>query len=543
MENKRPLSILRYNAEKMRDNGAPQEYIAKYLADNGSNFQQIMAVASPSQEVLDRALEMEKSGEFAKRKELEAQVTEKAEKSKERLKDLEYAQGVARSVGGGLLYGTADEIESALTGQDVGSIRQEQQKFAEAHPVANIAGTVAGAIANPLGSVGMAGKGASTATKIVRGALTSGVQAGLYGIGEGEGDLANRLSNALDYAKTGAVVGGAIPAVGWGLKKAGGLAGDVLGLTTGTGKAVQQAYKAGQAGDDVFLANMRGKANIEDVVDEAKTAVRNIRNESMSRYRTAMSGLPEEKINVNKVADAIDDEISQNMFNKGVIDDTADDFLKKAKKKLSDLTGGTDGVVDVRDADKIKRSIQSIDVPMDAKNAKRIKKSILDALKGEIKEKAPKYSDIMKDYSSVAGQLDEVERVLSLGGKSSADTAVRKLQSLMREGVETNYGNRVKLADYLERAGGANIRNAVAGQSLSTFIPRGIVARGLAGLQSMSALTNPASVLKLALMSPRAVGESAYLLGRLANQAGKATARIPKSAAVYTPLAKALGGM
>lgn len=543
MENKRPLSILRYNAEKMRDNGAPQEYIAKYLADNGSNFQQIMAVASPSQEVLDRALEMEKSGEFAKRKELEAQVTEKAEKSKERLKDLEYAQGVARSVGGGLLYGTADEIESALTGQDVGSIRQEQQKFAEAHPVANITGTVAGAIANPLGSVGMAGKGASLGTKVVRGALTSGVQGGLYGLGEGEGGLANRLSNALDYTKTGAVIGGGLPIAGWGLKKAGGLAGDVLGFTTGTGKAVQQAYKAGQAGDDVFLANMRGKASFQDVVDDAKRASQKIRNDAMNRYRTAMEGLPKEKINVSTVIKSIDDEIAENMFNKGVVDDTADAFLQKAKKKLLDLTSGTKGNVDVRDVDKIKQAIQSIDVPMEARNASRIKKGIVDSLKSEIQAKAPKYNAIMKDYGSVAERLKEIDKAFSIGSRSSKDTAVRKLQSLMRDNVTTNYGNRLRLADYLEGVGGANIRNAVAGQSLSSVLPRGLVSQGLAGMQGLSLVANPAKALSLVLMSPRAVGESAYALGKLANQAGKVTSRIPKSAAVYTPLAKALGGI
>lgn len=543
MENKRPLSILRFNAEKMRDNGAPKEYIAKYLADNGSNFQQIMAVASPSQEVLDKALEMERSGEFAKRKELEEQVTAKAEKSKERLKGLEYAQGVARSVGGGLLYGTADEIESAITGQDVDKIRQEQAKFTAEHPVASIGGTVAGAIANPLGAVGMAGKGASLGTKVARGALTSGVQGGLYGLGEGEGGLANRLSNALDYAKTGAVIGGGLPIAGYGLRKAGGLASDVLGFTTGTGKAVQQAYKAGQAGDDVFLANMRGKSSFQNVVDDAKSAVRNIKNDAQKRYNSAMSNLPEEKISLRSIKDQINELRAKNVLGKGVVSDSADDFLNKAGKKLDEFTADSvDDILSVREADKVKQAIWDIET-REGSAGEGLKNILYGSLKNEISEKAPIYNSIMKDYAGVAETLKEIEKTFSLGGRYNKDTAVRKLQSLMRDNVATNYGNRLKLADYLEKFGGANIRNAVAGQSLSSVLPRGLVSQGLAGVQGLSLATNPAKALSLVLMSPRAVGESAYALGQLANQAGKITARVPKNAAVYTPLAKALGGM
>lgn len=422
-----------------------------------------------------------------------------------------------------------------MTGQDVESIKKEQQKFTEEHPVASIASTVAGALANPLGAVGMAGKGASVATKLGRGIATGGVQSGLYGLGEGEGDLKNRLSNALDYAKTGAIVGGAIPVAGLTAKGVG----NVLGFTTGTGKAVGQAYKAGQAGDDVFLRNMRGKANIQDVVDDAKRAVRNIKNESMERYRTAMAGLPEEKIDISTIVNTIDDEVLDNMFNKGVIDETAGNFLKKARLKLEELTSGTNGIVDVKDADKIKKALQSIDVPMEAENALRIKRNVLNSLRNEISEKAPTYNKIMRDYGDVANTLKDIEKALSLGGKSSKDTAVRKLQSLMREGVETNYGNRLKLADYLENIGGANIRNAVAGQSLSSLMPRGMVARGLAGVQGLSVLSNPATMLSLALSSPRLVGEMAYKLGKISN----VTSKVPKSATVYAPLVKALGGM
>lgn len=512
---KRPLEVLAYNAKQMLSQGASDAEIDAYLAENGATPEQVMAVPATDEKVLNRILEEEKSGEWAKVQAALAESRARIEKERRKLERIKTGQGVARGFADGLFFGFADEIESALFGQDVESVRQEQKEFSQAHPMLAIGSTIAGAVANPLNALGVAGKGASLGTKVARGALTGGAQGALYGLGSGEGGIENRLESA---AKTGALsagLGAAMPAAVEGVKAGAKAIGKGLGFTTGTGGAVEQAFKAGQAGDETLLKNMRGQGNIQDVVTDAKRAAQKIRNDAMERYRVAMEGLPAEKINVNPVVQAIDDEIASNMLNKGVVDETADKFLQKAKEKLLDLTTGTNGAVDVRDVDKIKQAIQSIDVPIESRNALRIKTNITSALKQEIQTAAPTYNAIMKDYATVAGKLKEIDKALSLGGTSSADTAVRKLQSLMREGVETNYGNRLSLAEYLEKAGGANIKNAVAGQSLSSWMPRGLVARGLAGAQTVASVANPATGLSLAAAMPRVVGESAYKLGQL----------------------------
>lgn len=518
---KRPLQVLAYNAKQMLSQGASDAEIDAYLAENGATPEQVMAAPAADEKVLNRILEKEKSGEWAKQQAVAEEAAARAEKGRRNIERLETALGVARGFGEGLTFGAIDEIESAVSGRDIDTIRQEQKEFSQAHPMLAIGSTIAGAVANPLGAVGQAAKGASLGTKIARGALTGGTQGALYGFGSGEGGIENRLESA---AKTGALsagLGAAIPVAVEGVKAGRKAIGKGLGFTTGTGGAVEQAFKAGQAGDETLLTNMRGQGNIQDVVTDAKRAAQKIRNDAMERYRVAMEGLPAEKINVNPVVQAIDDEIAANMLNKGVVDETADKFLQKAKEKLLDLTTGTNGAVDVRDVDKIKQAIQSIDVPIESRNALRIKTNITGALKQEIQTAAPTYNAIMKDYATVAGKLKEIDKALSLGGTSSADTAVRKLQSLMREGVETNYGNRLSLAEYLEKAGGANIKNAVAGQSLSSWMPRGLVARGLAGAQTVASVTNPATGLSLAAAMPRVVGESAYKLGQLSTALSK----------------------
>lgn len=541
MENKRPLSILRFNAEKMRDNGAPQEYIAKYLADNGSNFQQIMSVASPSQEVLDRALEMEKSGEFAKRKELEAQVTEKAEKSKERLKDLEYAQGVARSVGGGLLYGTADEIESAITGQDVDKIRQEQARFTAEHPVASIGGTVAGAIANPLGAVGMAGKGASLGAKVVRGALTSGVQGGLYGLGEGEGGLANRLSNALDYAKTGAVIGGSIPLAVAGIKGLSSLGAETLGLTSGAGgESIKRGFEAGKRNSQTFKQAMRGKVDAFKAVDEAEQAIKSM---ELSRGREFAKALPKNGnmlLPEKSVQIAYDTALGQISGVKAGVDDVASVALGKVRRLLenvNDLGGFT-----FNNALEVKTAIDDIIAPLNRageKNAVRILRPIQQAVKDTMIDAVPEYGKALKNFAEQSKLIDNIKTALSSG--KSPTTELRALQSITRQSVAGAQGGKIQLGKVLDEVSGGRLLDTIAGGQVSQWMPRDAL-RGGAGILSALKL-DPLGIAGALALSPRAVGETAFALGKLANQAGKVTSRIPKSAAVYTPLAKALGGL
>ena len=129
----------------------------------------------------------------------------------------------------------------------------------------------------------------------------------------------------------------------------------------------------------------------------------------------------------------------------------------------------------------------------------------------------------MQDYSDATDQIKEIEKSLSLGQKASADTAMRKLQSLMRNNVSTNYGQRLKLAQELEQKGGGQLMPALAGQALSSPTPRGL----------QSASTIPTAMLGygaggpvmaaggLLTGSPRLMGEAAYYTGKGAGIGGQ----------------------
>jgi hypothetical protein len=169
--------------------------------------------------------------------------------------------------------------------------------------------------------------------------------------------------------------------------------------------------------------------------------------------------------------------------------------------------------------DALKRRIGGVleSLPFEEKTARLAAGKVYSAVKGSIEKQAPGYSKVMADYTRASEQITEIERAFSLGGRASQDTAMRKLQSLSRNNVNTNYGNRLDLARSLESEGGVNLMPAISGQAMNSWTARGLggQAENLATL-GLAAFHNPAAALALPLQSPKAVGASLYGLGRAA---------------------------
>jgi hypothetical protein len=158
-------------------------------------------------------------------------------------------------------------------------------------------------------------------------------------------------------------------------------------------------------------------------------------------------------------------------------------------------------------------------LPREEKTAFTAGKQIYDSVKNEIGKQAPTYAKVMKEYSDASELTKEIERALSLGQTASADTAMRKLQSLMRNNVNTNYGQRLNLAQQLESAGGRDLMPALAGQALSSKLPRGLQsATNIPSALLAYGTGGPAlATLDLLASSPKLVGEASYKYGQLAN--------------------------
>jgi hypothetical protein len=379
--------------------------------------------------------------------------------------------------------------------------------------VANAVGRVApGAtgLVQAIRSGGLSAPGANLATRAAGGAISGAATAG--------------LANPEDAAM-GAAFGGALPVA----VKGAGVAGDLLrrgagsfvknttGLMSGVGgEAVETAYKSGRSGGTNFLDNMRGNVPFTDVLDDAKAALTKMRMDRGAQYRQGMVDIASDKtvIDFAPIDNAVASLKSMGNYKGQTINKNA----AGAVDEISDLVNQWKGL-DPNEfhtpegLDALKQAIGDMrDATQFGTPARKAADTAYNAVKSEITKQAPTYSKVMKDYSEASELLKEVEKALSLGNKASADTSMRKLQSLMRNNVNTNYGNRLDLAKTLESSG-AEILPAVAGQAMSSWTPRGLAGATATPLAALGAVTNPLLLAGLPATSPRLLGEVAYGLG------------------------------
>lgn len=302
-----------------------------------------------------------------------------------------------------------------------------------------------------------------------------------------------------------------------------------LGLATGVGSdTVNTAFTSGLKGKDSFRENMRGEVPITQVLDDAKTNLSNMNAAKQSDYRSGMVDITNDKtiLNFDGIEKALSEAEGMVSFKKsGIAKDTkAVDALQKIRTKI-DLWKTLDPAEyhTPEGLDYLKQSLWEDfgKLAPEEKTAYSAGKKIYDAVKNEIGIQAPTYAKVMKDYSDSSELIHEIERTLSLGKKASSDTALRKLQSLTRNNVTTNYGGRTALAEQLAAQGGNDLMPALAGQAMSTFTPRNLAGQGGAVAAGLGAFSNPAMLAALPFMSPRLVGEAAYGAGNVGRLIGE----------------------
>ncbi len=302
----------------------------------------------------------------------------------------------------------------------------------------------------------------------------------------GGGSAAGRVPGLI--GRVGKVVGEAgraldpLSAVGRVAKTAGSkvvapLIGDI---GTGTGaesvrRAAGAGYTGGRAGE-TFQENLRGTASMDDVVADARNAVRQMRQERGRIYRAEMQrvGADTQVLDFSKIDRAVRSTAGIQTFKgmplspsthqiRGEIELAVAEWrnldprqfhtpagLDALKKKIGDLRDSTQyGTPERLVADRVYQSIRST-----------------------IVKEFPRYGKIMKGYEEASKTIKELERTLSLNPNATVDTALRKLQSVLRNNVNTNYGKRKHLADLLVNAGAPHLMEALAGQAMkSRYFP------------------------------------------------------------------------
>ncbi len=298
-----------------------------------------------------------------------------------------------------------------------------------------------------------------------------------------------------------------------------------LGMKTGVGtEAIEQAAQAGRQGNTTFLENMRGDVPMTNVLDDAQANLAQMNLNKQKDYRSGMVDIKNDKsiLDFKGIDQSLQNAQGMVSYKGKVKDKIALETVEKMRAKIDDWKNSDPAEFHTPEGlDNLKQSLWEDfgKLGKDEKLAYSVGKQIYDSVKTEISKQAPTYAKVMKEYSDASELTKEIERALSLGQTASADTAMRKLQSLMRNNVNTNYGQRLNLAQQLESAGGRDLMPALAGQALSSKLPRGIQsATNIPSAFLAYGTGGPAlAAVDLLASSPRLAGEASYKYGQLAN--------------------------
>lgn len=327
-------------------------------------------------------------------------------------------------------------------------------------------------------------------------------------------------------AKVGNVVtkaGGLLNPVNAVTKPTGLLARPLLGLSTGAGgDAITEAFRAGERGGTYgksFRANMRGKEPQDAVISDAKNALNKMVQDRRNEYIQGMAATKANKavLDYAPVETAMQDLVDTLFHGPVSTTDKASLSLAKEVGKSIDEWKKNFPNPTAEDFDRLKIKIDNLkpNWTQETGDQGRIISTMYNAVKNEIMAKEPTYAATMKAYEESKAVQTEIEQALSLKKKSSKDAALRKLQSVLRDNANTNYGSRVDNVKKLEATGAApNMMPKLAGQSLKSLAPRGLsklVTTGLLG----GAFFQPQLLAALPFTSPRLVGELTHLLGRM----------------------------
>lgn len=294
----------------------------------------------------------------------------------------------------------------------------------------------------------------------------------------------------------------------------------IFGAATGSGSdALKIAFESGQAGGDAqaaFLANIRGQASGEEVLTQAFDAMKEASKQKAKDYTTGMEVVKgaQKKVDFSAV-----DKVYQEVI----------DTYKIKTKKGDVLKGG----------DKLQAKLKEIDVKFQewknnpelhlAENMDALKQAVDDlwepdktgvpvtrvrnAIHEEIVKQVPEYAKTMKAYEQAVKLEKELMKELSLNKTAAAGTTLRKLQSVMRNNVNTNYGNRMEMLRNLD----PDLLPSLAGQALSSATPRGLQGMTFTGQMGAGAFgyADPLTLAAtLPAQSPRLMGELYEKLGR-----------------------------
>ena len=502
---------------EVQGNGTEAQALAHFKA-NWKPSQEI----APQQNALQQAIQ-----------EVPAEVNPFEAAMRQNLKNVGPTQKIMGGMLGGLggetikNIGALTELASPSIGKPIAQFGQAMTNVSkEANPITGTIGQIGSYVA-PTSMLNKAipsferltqavPKSISLLPEMIRNAGMGGALG--FGLTEGTGKegMMERGKEALINAGIATV-----PIVGAGIKAA---LPEILGLTTGAGaESIKQAFKSGKEGGNIgkmFAENLRKLVPQSDVLENVSANLTKMGQDLSSAYRNGMVNIKNDKsiLDLTPIQQTLKEVNDAFKFKGQTKNALASEKINEANKVITKWNKLDPAEYHTPEGlDTLKQQIGGILEDIDFKNtaARKAVGDIYSSIKTTINNQAPEYSKVMKDYHEGLDTINEIKRTFSQTGKAATDTQLRKLQSLTKNNVSTNYGSRLDQMKALEAQGGNEVMPALAGQALNSLMPRGLAGQlGATGFAGGAALTNPMALPGLALASPRIMGEAAYNVGK-----------------------------
>jgi len=330
----------------------------------------------------------------------------------------------------------------------------------------------------------------------------------------------------------------------------------LVGTTTGRGvRPIEEALNA----NTDFLKAYLGKTSEGQVVDKARDALDNIKQARgttyrarlanlksakqeipiddiksladswLSRYdvsiapdgtldfsRSSLRGNPTASAEVKEVYSAVNDyfsdqinkttNIPEKIITSQILDESSKPFTKTIPERTIVKPGKLKTPIEL---DTLKRTISN---SYSSTEISRVMVTSLEkAVKDKIVKSVPEYAEMTKDYERVTKVANEIERALSLGTRSAADTALRKLTNAVME----DKAFRRDLLQVLDEAGAGDVSSSVSGALMRPLASKSLGSMAITGGSLFGGILagSPKVMLLLPLASPKVVGGLSIALG------------------------------
>jgi hypothetical protein len=318
---------------------------------------------------------------------------------------------------------------------------------------------------------------------------------------------------------------------------AGNAASQVLGASTGTGAS---SIKAAAEGTPAFTDAMRGKTTADDVVQSAQDVVQNIKIKRGSEYTEALKKIGEDKT-THDISPVVQ-EIPKQLENFGVkVGKNGElDFSRSSIANNGSARADIEGVYNtIKDwgkqsgdrtgvgLDILKKQLADFYSP--SGQARAFVQAIKSKVDGILGTQVPGYKEMTGKYAKASNLLDDIKSATGVGGKANADTIFTKLTTAMKGDKEF----RLEVLKEMENAGEPELMDKIAGTNMQSFVPKGLVGKGIDVVTAYQLLRGAFSVKFLPMLlstSPRIVGEFVRALGLGAEKTTKIMGAINKLA-------------